>query len=243
LVQEDKNAGIIGNGTDRVCSVCAWDPECISWNLGQGDYDKLASLVSHPPVLEEGKHLFQAGDDLTAVYAVRTGAFKTYAFNSDGQEYVLGFAFPGELVGFDGVYSRRHGCNAMAVEDSSVCALPYFNLASLMEASAMLREQILRLASQGFGNGIVNARLTPEARLANFLLDMHKRRGNGDASDALYLQMSTCDLANYLRVSVVEIEGLFAYYKQEKVIDKDGSRLELLDLDSLREATLQKIAK
>lgn len=211
--------------------------------MGREDYVGLERIISHPPALDEGEHLFQVGDSLTAVYAVRSGIFKTYAFDSDGQEYVLGFAFPGELVGFDGVYSRRHGCNATAIEDSSVCALPYFDLASLMKDSAMLREQVLRLASRRFGENLVNASLTPEARFANFLLEMHRRTGNGDATDSMDLGISTCDLANYLRVSVHEIEGLFAYYIRKNIIDLNGRRLALLDPDGLKQAVSQKSTK
>ena len=243
MVREDKNPGTAGFGTSRVCNVCSLEPECITWDLGDAESDKLGSIIKHPPVLGEGRHLFQVGDPLTAVYAVRSGSFKTYAFNSDGQEHVLGFVFPGELIGFDGVYSRRHGCNTIAVEDSAVCALPYFDLASLMEGSATLREQVLRLAGQGLGDRIVNASLTPEVRFANFLLDMYRRTGNGDASAPMDLRMSTFDLASYLRVTEQEIEGLFAYYMRKNIIDLNGRRLELLDPDSLRHIIRQKPVK
>ncbi len=188
----------------------------------------------------DGDHLFRVGDILTAVYVVRTGSFKTYAFNSDGREYTLGFAFTGELLGFDGVYSRRHGCNAVAVEDSSVCALPYHDLASLMGRSKTLREQILRLASQGFGDRIVNASLSSEARLANFLLETSRRTGNGDTSEPIALPMSTRDMASYLRLTVQEIDSLFTYLMHKDIIYLKGSRLHLLNPEKLNQIAQQK---
>ena len=239
-MREEEIPGVSGDGSGRICSVCSLGPECISWSLDRADYDELGRIVSHPPALDEGKHLFQVGDLLTSVYAVRTGTFKTYAFDSLGKEYVLRFVFPGELLGFDGVYARRHGCNAVAVEGSTVCALPYFDLASLMEDSVMLREQILRLASQGFGDRVVNARLTPEARFANLLLDFHRRTGNGDGSEPMCLPMPSYDLANYLRVTEQDIEGMFAHYMHRKIIDFHGNRLVLLDPDGLKHAASKK---
>ena len=219
MVPGQESPWIADHGTSRGCEVCALDPGCIAWNLAEGDSDQLGRVVEHPPAVEEGEHLFQVGENLTSVYAVRTGSFKTYAFNSDGHEYVLGFVFAGELLGFDGVYSPRHGCNAVAVEESNVCALPYQDLASLIGGSRTLREQILQLASQGFGDRIVNASLSPEARFANFLLDMFRRNGNGDASEPVKLPMSTYDMASYLRVTAQEIESMFTYLGRKDIID------------------------
>lgn len=240
MAPHQENPGSMGHDKNRGCEVCTLEPGCITWDLGETDSDQLERIVEHPPTVEQGNHLFQVGDTLTAVYAVRSGSFKTYAFNSDGHEYVLGFIFAGELLGFDGVYSRRHGCNAVAVEESSVCALPYQDLASLMGRSKTLREQILRLASQGFGDRIVNASLTPEARLANFLLDTSRRTGNGDASELLRLPMSTYEMASYLRLTAQEIDSLFACLMRKKLIRLNGSRLLLLDPDRLGQVALRK---
>lgn len=233
LVRQEESSGRVGRDEAHRCQVCSLDPGCISWDLGQTDLRQLESVVEHPPAVEVGDHLFQVGDNLTEIYVVRTGLFKTYAFNSDGREYVLGFAFAGELLGFDGVYSRRHGCNAIAVENSNVCALPYQDLASLLGRSKTLREQILRRASQGFGDRIVNASLSPEARLANFLLETSRRTGNGGPSEPLEFPISTYDLASYLRITTREIDSLFRYFLGKRIIYLDNRRLQLLDPDTL----------
>jgi len=149
--------------------------------------------------------------------------------------------FAGELLGFDGVYSRRHGCNAVAVEESNVCALPYEDLASIMGRSKTLREQILRLASQGFGDRLVNASLAPEARFANFLLDTSRRTGNGDGSEPVRLPMSTYDMASYLRVTVQEIDSFFSYLMRQDIIHLKDNRLHLLNSDKLIQIAREKL--
>ena len=240
MVRKEENPRAVSHDASRVCNVCSLEPECISWDLEQADYEKLDSIARHPPVVVEGNHLFRVGDNLTAVYAVRTGSFKTYAFNSDGHEHVLGFVFSGELIGFDGVYSRRHGCNAIAVEESAVCALPYYDLSYLMGRSTTLREQILRLASQGFGDRFVDSHLSPEARLANFLLDISRRTGNGEASGPLGLPVSTYDIGSYLRIAPQEIDSLLAYLMRQGIIYLNDRRLTLLNPDRLSQLASQK---
>jgi CRP-like cAMP-binding protein len=42
----------------------------------------------------------------------------------DGRDQVTGFQMTGELLGLDGISSETHTCNAIALEDSEVCAIP-----------------------------------------------------------------------------------------------------------------------
>lgn len=201
--------------------------------MEETDYGRLESIVEQPPVLDEGSHLYRTGDSLTAVYAVRAGAFKTYAFDSGGREHVLGFVLAGELLGFDGVYGRRYGCNAVAVQESGVCALPYHDLAFLMRSATNLREQMLRLASRGFADPTINSSLAPEARLARFLIDISRRSRNGDAAGTFEFPMPLRDIAGYLRVATQDLDSLFSYFKREDIISVSGSRVRFRDTDRL----------
>ena len=88
------------------CPFCSGEPECLHWNLSAGESRRVSGIVEQPPGLDAGEHLFRVGESLESVYAVRSGAFKMYAFESDGSQCVLGFSLPGELLGFDGVYAN-----------------------------------------------------------------------------------------------------------------------------------------
>ncbi len=239
MPRNGEKTGVTGAG-EQSCSVCSLEPGCIAWDVGREDCGKLERIVEHPPILNEGTHLFRMGDGLSRIYAVRAGVFKSYAFNSDGDAHVLGFSFSGELIGFDGVYSRRHGCNAVAVQDSAVCALPYFDLASLMESSPSLRQQILLLASQGFGDRIVNASLATEARLALFLLDVSKRSGDGDVLTPVAFPIPAFDIASYLRITMQDVENLLVYLVRKNVIALTGAQLRILDPERLKKIAGQK---
>jgi hypothetical protein len=48
--------------------------------------------------------------------------FKTDVMIEDGRDQVTGFQMTGELLGLDGISSEIHSCNAIALEDSEVCA-------------------------------------------------------------------------------------------------------------------------
>jgi hypothetical protein len=52
---------------------------------------------------------------------VRSGPFKSYVYTQSGEEEVIGFHLPGELLGFDAIETDYHVCSAVALETSSVC--------------------------------------------------------------------------------------------------------------------------
>ena len=218
----------------QVCPVCSREPECVPWNLNPDESHRLERIVEQPPTLNGGHHLFRVGDGFQALYAVRNGAFKTYAFDAGGKEYVLGFSLAGELIGFDGVYSRRHGCSAVALQDSEVCVLPYSGLAPLMGSIGRLREQILRLAGRDFRNHAFGDGFSAEARLARFLADLGERTTAAGGSGVEFdLPMSRDDIASYLRLDTDALLDAIATLDGSGVIEVDGSLLRVRDHSSL----------
>jgi CRP/FNR family transcriptional regulator len=89
---------------------------------------KLDELVSTRRRLKRGDHLYRAGQGFESIYAVRSGFFKTDVLIEDGRDQVTGFQMTGELLGLDGISSEIHTCNAIALEDSEVCAIPFSHL-------------------------------------------------------------------------------------------------------------------
>ena len=49
--------------------------------------------------------MFSAGSELKTLYVAREGSFKTVALSEDGQQQVIGFHLPGELMGLDALGS------------------------------------------------------------------------------------------------------------------------------------------
>lgn len=215
----------------RGCTVCTLQPACLPWDLEPSDIERLERIVDRTATVPAGKHLFRFGDPLRSVYVVRNGAFKNYRLDAGGRERVLGFIFPGELVGVDGIYPRRHESNAVALKDSAVCELPYAALTGLMEHSEGLRRQILRLVSK---DGVYTLGFsldsTADQRIAAFLLNLsHRAQLNGRSATELDLSMSHQDIGSYLRLNVESVMRVLAHFKSEGMLTLEGQHLTLLD--------------
>lgn len=217
------------------CSVCTLHPACLPWNLEPEDLRHLERIVERSMAVPAGQHLFRFGEALQSLYVVRSGAFKNYRLDSSGRERVLGFLFAGELVGVDGIYPRRHEFNAVALEDSAVCALPYVSLTGLMERSEGLRRQVFRLVSKdGIYSAPLSSHSTAEERVVGMLVNLSERnRVNGRSTLELALPMSREDMGSYLRLPPETVTGVITLLESQGLIEPSAGAVKLLDLARL----------
>ena len=233
MTSPSDNSGFNVTSLRRACRHCSLRELCLPMGLCTEDVKRLEGIVNIKGPLERGTHLFREGDRFRSIYAVRDGAIKTYSFDSDGREHVHGFHLPGELVGLDAIYPRVNRCNAMALEKTSVCVLPFTKLAQLAQEVPGLQNQVLRLMSKDLSQTSDRATdHTAEEKLAGFLLSIAARMGG---EDTLVLMMPRRDIARYLRLATETISRLFARFQKNNLIEVKRRTVRLLDLDGLRD--------
>ena len=130
------------------CSSCNLRELCLPVGLTSANLDRLDHMVSTRRNVARGDTLFQCGEGFTALYAVRTGFFKTCVSSEDGRDQVTGFQMAGELLGLDGIGTDHHTCDAVALEDSQVCVIPYDQLESLSREFSELQHQFHKIMSR-----------------------------------------------------------------------------------------------
>src|SRR5574341_1020309 len=81
------------------CSSCNLRELCLPAGLCAEDLERIENVVYARRRLKRGEALYQAGGEFSAVYAIRSGFFKTSLVDHDGREQVTGFFMGGELLG------------------------------------------------------------------------------------------------------------------------------------------------
>ena len=152
-------------------------------------------MVATRRTVHRGDLLFRSGDAFESLYAVRTGFFKTRVTSEDGRDQVTGFQMAGELLGLDGIGSDRHTCDAVALEDSQVCVIPYGQLESLSREFTDLQRQFHKIMSREIvrdhGVMLLLGSMRAEERLAAFLLNLAQRlQARGFSPSSLVLRMT-----------------------------------------------------
>ena len=85
------------------CSNCNLRELCLPFGLSLEELTRLDDLVSTRRRIKRGDHLYRAGEAFDAIYAIRSGFFKTDVLLEDGRDQVTGFQMAGELLGLDGI--------------------------------------------------------------------------------------------------------------------------------------------
>ena len=232
----DRNSNVVSIAHLRQsCRSCSLRDLCLPMGLDNDDMQKLELIVHTRGPIRNGEHLFRESDPFQALYAVKSGALKTYTIDNQGREHVLGFHISGELLGLDGIHSGHTRCNAVALQTTSVCALPFARLEQLIHEIPGLQAQLLRLMSRELS---ASAQLatdhSAEERLAGFLVSLSRRYARrGLQAGLLTLPMPRRDIASHLRLATETISRLFARFQEEGIVAVRRREVEILNLAAL----------
>jgi len=221
----------------RVCSNCSLRELCVPMGLSRGEIARLDTVVEASKTLHAGDHLFRKGDIMRSIYAVRSGTFKSYVVNREGEEQVIGFHLPGELVGLDAIHPDSHQSNVQALDTASACIMPFSQLSELATSIPGLQRQIMRLLSKEISALVpMAADHSAEERMAGFLLDLAQRLSDrGYSATDIRLSMSRRDIANYLRLATETVSRVFRKFQDVGWIEVERREIRLLDIPALEQ--------
>ncbi len=225
------------------CENCRLGEICLPRGLAQEEMVKLDNIVSRGRPLVKGDALYRQGDKLDSFYAVHSGSLRSYTVTQDGTEQTLGFYFPGELVGLDGLENSIHSCTTEALETTSICELPYNNLQNLSAQLPSLQHQIMRLLGKELSGDhdvlLLLGKRSVEERLAAFILSLSKRFSErGFSSTEFNLSMSRHDISNFLGVAVETISRQFSNFDKDGVLQVKYRFVKILDMNKLEEIVI-----
>jgi CRP/FNR family transcriptional regulator len=223
------------------CSSCNLRELCLPVGLQPNELKQLDAIVAQRRSVGRGQSLFRTGDPFEAVYAVRTGFFKTRVGTEDGRDQVTGFQMAGELLGLDGIGTEHHTCDAVALEDSRVCTIPFTQLEALSREFGELQRQFHKVMSREIvrdhGVMLLLGSMRAEERLAAFLLSLTKRlRARGFSPSALVLRMTREEIGSYLGLTLETISRIFSKFQADGVLSVRQREIHILDhaaLDAL----------
>lgn len=236
IVQFPRNAGD--------CKRCQRAQKCLGLGLATSEAAELLDISARPKLLKRGEKLFNDGDDFSTLYAVRSGAVKTYKTTSEGEEQIIDFHLPGDLIGLNAIAGEHHPCHAVALDTTSVCAIDFHDIMRLCGKSARMQHAFLKRVSSCMARDeqFVVTLGTKDAtqRLAAFLLALSQyHEENGFSATEFSLPMSRTDIANYLSLAVETVSRIFSRLQRDGVISVERNAVNVTDLNNLYRAAGQ----
>lgn len=221
------------------CSSCSVHELCLPAGLDQHGLEQLDRIVNRKRPLKRGEYLYRAGSALQSLYAVRTGFLKSSVLHDDGREQVAGFHMTGEMLGMDAIGSGKHICDAIALEDSDVCEIPYNELEQLSRNIPALQHHFHRIMSReitrDYGVMLLLGSMRAEERLAAFLLNLSQRfASRGYSPLRFHLRMTREEIGSYLGLKLETISRAFSQFQNEGLVTVRNKSIEINDLERLR---------
>lgn len=245
IIQIAKNSKETGTNTcgqmrKVSCSNCCMRNMCIAAGTEESALPEIDKMVVHWHPMARGKHLFREGDEFKQAFIVRSGAVKTYQTLENGEEQITGFMLPGDVFGLEGLAAQQHSSGAIALETTSVCAVPLQNLFRINVEARVAERQILTLLSESMlrkdAHSMMLAMNKAHERIAAFLVDVSDRlHRRGLSAREFTLPMSRSDISRYLGMSQETVSRAFAKLIGEKLIDTEGRNITLIHPSALRQ--------
>lgn len=221
------------------CSDCSVRELCLPVGVDREGLRQIDALVTDRVHLKKGDALYCAGDPFAALHAIRVGSCKTTVLGEEGREQVAGYHMIGDIVGMDGIATERHGGQAVALEDTEVCVLPFDRLEELARHVAPLQHNLHKVLSTEIARDqnvmLLLGSMRAEERVAVFLLNLSQRhRERGYSATEFVLRLTREDIGSYLGLKLETVSRLFSRFQQEGLLQVQGRAVKLLDVPALK---------
>lgn len=221
------------------CSTCSLRELCLPVGLNEYEVQVLGDVVSHKRKIQRGGYLHRTGAKFQTLFAIRSGFLKTCILEEDGRQQVTGFHMTGELLGLDAISTEIHTCDAIALEDSEVCEIPFAKLEDISRTIPSLMHHFHKIMSREIvrdhGVMLLLGSMKAEERLASFLLNLSRRflmRGYSESD--FNLRMTREEIGSYLGLKLETVSRAFSRLQDEKIITVDNKHIQINDMGRLR---------
>lgn len=228
-----QQGAVVGHLRGR-CDNCPSQAHCLSHGMNEEELTFFSRMIKHRRPLQRGEQVFMMGDTFNGVVMVHSGSVKSYVTTIDGEQQIIGFHMPGDMLGIDGFGTAEHRYSAEALETTSVCELSFRSYEYLAGRIPMLQRQLLNIISRQMVAEqqmlLMLGKMSAEQRVAKFLLDMSTRMmARGMSGRVVNLTMSRNDMANYLGLALETVSRLLTRLQSMGVLAVHGREIQILD--------------
>ncbi len=207
--------------------------------LSPTELNRLDELVTTRRKIKQGTTLFSNGEKFTSLYAIRSGFFKTCLTTADGREQVTGFQMTGEIMGLDGIVNDLHTCNAIALEDTEVCVMPFDRIEEISREVNALQHHVHKIMSREIvrehGVMLLLGSMRAEERLAVFLLNLVQRlHARGFSKSQLILRMSREEIGSFLGLKLETVSRAFSKFSDDGMVEVKRRNIRIIDIEALK---------
>jgi len=216
------------------CGMCFFKPHCLPAELDGDDLASFERAISRQPrPVRAGQVMVRQGNAMHALYALRVGSLKAIINSADGNERVVGFRFPGAVIGLAEPEHTAWARTFVALEDTWLCRIPVETL------DDPVRRQLVKLMSERlrreYDYHLALAFKTSAEKLVSFLLEISENcQRRHLAAQRFNLPMHYTDVASYLGMRHESVCRTLGELQRRGLVEREGKRIHIPSLGALR---------
>lgn len=187
--------------------------------------------------VEAKELLFAEGDIVSHVYRVETGAVALFKVLADGRRQIVGFAYPGDLIGLGA--EGEHAMNAQAIKPTRLRCLPMAGLHRSVAQDPALGFKLYQALARELASArdlmLTTGQRNATEQVVSFLLAFSRRsERNGKDPSAFELPMTRADIADFLGLTIETVSRTFTKLRIMGLIElAQSNQVKLTDMDGL----------
>src|SRR5262245_49112576 len=187
--------------------------------------------------VEAKEFVFVEGDAASHVYRVETGAVALFKVLADGRRQIVGFAYPGDLIGLGA--EGEHVMNAQAIKPTRLRCLPMSGLHRSVAKDPSLGFKLYQAVARELASArdlmLTTGQRSATERVVSFLLAFSRRnKRNGTDPTAFELPMTRADIGDFLGLTIETVSRTFTKLKTMGLIELPlSSHVKLIDVAAL----------
>lgn len=210
----------------------------------------LAPYVHQHSPIAKGAHLYYQGDKAGDVFILLDGTMKAYQVTHDGEESIVRFIFPGEVLWTSGFHLHARSTSVVALDRSHVVSMPDGFLQKLMSDNDGVQQRCFRMLSKIIKDeqAFIHLLATGNAdrRVAYMLMHIWKHQAPSTHSPfRINIPMTRSDIGRYLGLSEETVSRVFSRFQASGMIKIAHPQVELLDphrMETLSQGELPSLA-
>ncbi|WP_211747121.1 Crp/Fnr family transcriptional regulator [Paenibacillus sp. Marseille-Q4541] len=206
---------------------------------GEAELKKVLQGLMQLKSITAGDTLFYEGDDVEALYYIKSGRVKITKTNEDGKEIILSFMQTGDLVGeFGGMDGEFHGYGAEIVEEGMVGVIRIRELEIYLSQNGEMALEFIRwmgttqrMMQYKLRDLLMNGKA---GALASMLVRACNSYGKATAEGILITKkLNHADLAELIGATRENVTKTLSGWKEQGIVEVSQGRILVRELSEL----------
>jgi CRP-like cAMP-binding protein len=187
---------------------------------------------------KKGQVIFSQNGLPMGLFCVNSGKIKLSTTGPDGKEQILRLVKGGDILGYRALISNdRYHCNAIALEDCSICIVdkPYFLKLALENQKMCIAifKKISDDLKKAEEHIVSLSQKNVRERMAEALLFFKATYGYEPDNQTLAVQLSREEIADFVGTSTESAIRLLSEFNNDKIIELVGKKIKIVNPDKL----------